>query len=97
MAVTSSCITGGRPPIRPRAASGREARHGAVAVEDVLLQQRGERFHVCAVPAGADPAPASDHAVEGQGAEHLPASELRAAVGVDHERTQRAVPFRNRP
>lgn len=50
------------------------------AVEDVLLQQREERFHGGVVPARPDSSHAPDHAVPGESTPELPASKLRSSV-----------------
>ncbi|WP_194421843.1 hypothetical protein [Microbacterium abyssi] len=53
------------------------------AVEDVLLQASEERFRGRVLLAGTDSARAPDHAVTGQLAEILSASELRSFLAVD--------------
>ena len=49
----------------------------ALPVEDVLLQQREERFHGGVVAGGADLAHRADHAVTGERPVQLPRTELR--------------------
>src|SRR5699024_4822454 len=56
----------------------------ALAVEDVALQGREERFHGRVVARRADLAHGADQGLAGQGPLHLPSAELAASIAVEH-------------